>query len=362
MTETTQSFATSPRLERPRDAAIKGVCAALARTTGTDLVLWRVLFVVLTFFGGLGIVLYLAGIVAIPEEGQEHSIADRLFHGPDRHLSRGQLVLVVLLVATAAGLVKDTDGILTVAVLGGLALLWWRGRSDHPRPAAAPAAEGVATTPPTASPTSAPSVTVPWTPPPSRPRSPLVGITASLALLVAGALLLLGASGQASIPAEVVLAAALGVVGVGLVAGSFLGRSPGLVALAILLGLGLAGTAAVRPVVDAGVGDRSWRPVAASSYRLGVGEATLDLRDLPPRETGTIDIDARVDVGHLLVLVPDGLRVSLDATARLGDVKVLGSDTNGQHVDKHADLGPPGTPQVRLNLSVRTGLVEVRRG
>ena len=56
----TEATFTSPRLERPHEAPLAGVCLALARTTGTDVVLWRVLFVVLTvvlaasLFGMLG--------------------------------------------------------------------------------------------------------------------------------------------------------------------------------------------------------------------------------------------------------------------------------------------------------------------
>ena len=58
MTETLidTSFATR-RFERPADAPFKGVCTALANSTGSDPVLWRVLMVVLTFFGGLGLAL-----------------------------------------------------------------------------------------------------------------------------------------------------------------------------------------------------------------------------------------------------------------------------------------------------------------
>jgi phage shock protein PspC (stress-responsive transcriptional regulator) len=367
MTDTTHVAA--HRLERPRDAAFKGVSAALARYTATDVVLWRVLFVVLIFFGGLGVVLYLVGMVAIPREGEERSIADRLVHGPDRHLPRGQLVLVVVLVIALLVLLGHRDGLVAVLVLGALAFVWWRGR-DEPRPvpyggaAAAPVGSGPA--PPTAdAAVPGPGVGVPaWMPPDRqpRPRSPLGGLTASLAAVVAGVLLLVGASGAASVPAEVVLAAALLTVGLGLVAGAFLGRSPGLVGLALLLGLVLAGVAGARPAIDAGIGDRTWRPVTSGSYRLGVGDATLDLRDVSLPATGTLDVDARVDVGHLLVLVPDGLRVSLDARAQLGDVQVLGEDHSGRRVHQHVDLGPAGAPQLRLALSVRTGQVEVRRG
>src|SRR5438445_2573751 len=91
MTET--DFATpftSPRLERPADTPFLGVATALANTTGTDVVLWRVLFVVLSFFGGLGAALYLACYVSIPAEGAEHSLVSRVLHGPDRRVTTRQ--------------------------------------------------------------------------------------------------------------------------------------------------------------------------------------------------------------------------------------------------------------------------------
>jgi phage shock protein PspC (stress-responsive transcriptional regulator) len=374
MTETTTHppYATH-RIERPRDTALAGVCTAMARITGTDPVLWRVLAVVLTFFGGIGLALYLAGMVFIPREDEQRSLGDRLIHGPDRHLTGRQLLVLTLLVIACGAFFKDSNGILTAAVLGGLVVLWLRGRTEHQPPPASPGhgeatsagygeatsagyGEAAAAVPPTAD--LAPPV---WTPPPPRPRSPFVGLTLSVALLVAGVLLLVGASGGASVPLEVVLAGALATVGLGLVVGSFFGRSPGLVAIAVLLTLGLGATVAVRPAIDAGVGDRTWVPTSAGSYHLGVGEGTLDLRSFAAVGDGTA-IRARVDVGHLLVLLPDNLRTSIHARAGIGDVQVLGTDYDGRGVDKHLEVGPAGTRQLTLDLSVRTGMVEVRRG
>jgi phage shock protein PspC (stress-responsive transcriptional regulator) len=361
MTETTSLTGTPPlsaagprRLERPRDAAFKGVCAALANGTGTDLVLWRVLFVVLTFFGGLGVVLYLVAMLAIPREDEERSLGDRLLHGPDRHLEGRQLLLVLLTVVAVVSLLADSNGLLVAAVLGALGVLWWRAAQTRPAVTA-----DTAVSPP-AAPAALPAPAPVAAPRALRPTSPLAGLTASLAAVVAGGLLLVGASGGASIPAEAVLAAALGTVGLGLVAGSFLGRAPGLVVLAVLLGAALAGTLAARPALDAGIGDRTWHPTTSGSYRLGLGDATLDLRDLPAREVDAYRIAARVDVGHLLVLVPATMRVAVDARAELGDVEVFGVDSNGRRV--HRQVDPAGRPQVALALSVRTGQVEVRRG
>lgn len=55
-----------------------GVATALANQTGIDVSLVRLGFVVSLFFGGLGILAYLAGWLLIPEEGQSRSQAERM--------------------------------------------------------------------------------------------------------------------------------------------------------------------------------------------------------------------------------------------------------------------------------------------
>jgi phage shock protein PspC (stress-responsive transcriptional regulator) len=66
-------------LRRPvRDSVLAGVAAGLARYLGVDVMIIRLAFVVLTIVGGAGIPLYLAGLLLIPEEGSEVSIASSL--------------------------------------------------------------------------------------------------------------------------------------------------------------------------------------------------------------------------------------------------------------------------------------------
>jgi phage shock protein PspC (stress-responsive transcriptional regulator) len=66
-------------LRRPvQDSVLAGVAAGLARYLGVDVMIIRLAFVVLTVVGGAGIPLYLAGLLLIPEEGSEVSIAGSL--------------------------------------------------------------------------------------------------------------------------------------------------------------------------------------------------------------------------------------------------------------------------------------------
>src|SRR6266480_3296165 len=66
-------------LRRPvQDSVVAGVAAGLARYLGVDVMIIRLAFVVLTIVGGAGIPLYLAGLLLIPEEGSDQSIASSL--------------------------------------------------------------------------------------------------------------------------------------------------------------------------------------------------------------------------------------------------------------------------------------------
>jgi phage shock protein PspC (stress-responsive transcriptional regulator) len=54
---------------------LTGVAIGLAEYLGVDVMIVRVAFVVLTVVGGAGIPLYLAGLLLLPEEGSDQSIA-----------------------------------------------------------------------------------------------------------------------------------------------------------------------------------------------------------------------------------------------------------------------------------------------
>jgi phage shock protein PspC (stress-responsive transcriptional regulator) len=60
------------------DRMLGGVAGGLARYFNVDAMIVRIAFVVLTFFGGTGIVIYLAGLLLIPDEGSDQSIAGAL--------------------------------------------------------------------------------------------------------------------------------------------------------------------------------------------------------------------------------------------------------------------------------------------
>ena len=149
-------------LIRPvRGRYVAGVCGAIGRATNTDPVLWRVLLAVLGFFGGVGVLVYLAGWLLIPAEGDTGSPVESL-------LGRGRSTMaplsVVLLGAAAAltfaFIVRDgfRATLLAAAVLvcGALALK----KSNKTAAAARGSADPWATTA-TFPPTAPPQPTVP---------------------------------------------------------------------------------------------------------------------------------------------------------------------------------------------------------
>lgn len=63
-------------LTRPRgDRMLAGVASGLASYTGIDVIVVRIAFVVFALLGGIGIPLYLAGWLLMPDEHSGRSIA-----------------------------------------------------------------------------------------------------------------------------------------------------------------------------------------------------------------------------------------------------------------------------------------------
>jgi phage shock protein C len=70
----------APLRRSRQDRVFGGVAAGVGDYLGVDVTLVRVGFAVLTLIGGLGIPLYLAGLLLMPEEGTGESIVASLLH------------------------------------------------------------------------------------------------------------------------------------------------------------------------------------------------------------------------------------------------------------------------------------------
>jgi hypothetical protein len=277
-------------------------------------------------------------------------------------------VAVIALVALVlfAGM-DDGHGLAAVAILAVVGYLVYRDRQGRP------------VVPTYTAPTEAADDNTAWTPAPGAmwaapppvarpPGSRLGAITLSLAALVTGVLVLARTYGADGLTPSRIVAAALVVVAGGLVVGTWFGRARWLAAIALLLCVALGATAAVDStdgVLRGGVGERTWIVVPAQptqSFRLGAGEATLDLRALET-EGQHLDVDAHLGVGHLIVLVPDGVPIRLHAKVRVGEINEFGDDlANGDRVERTRSYGPAGDPRVEIDATIGAGQVEVRHG
>lgn len=351
-----------PRLERdPDDRVLAGVCAAFARHTGTDPVLWRVTVAVLAVFGGAGLVLYVLGWALVPRTDRDASFVERTLRGGERGVSTAGVVLVVVAGVVLLGVLADGPGLGALLVVGVVAYLVARQRQ-----APQPVADGPVAYGPVAYGPVPPPVAVRERP----PRSPLGALVVSVATLLTGVLLALRLSGVEQLTASRVLAVALLVVGVGLLVGAWVGRARWLIAVGLVLALALGASVAVRGsgLAD-GVGERTWTPTGDASYSLGAGEAVLDLRALPDGRRA--EVDAEIGLGRLLVLVPQGARVTGTAGIGVGELLQVFQDGRRRDLNPDDDTdvtrrfvfdGSVGGPQVELDLEVGMGQIEVRRG
>jgi hypothetical protein len=208
-----------------------------------------------------------------------------------------------------------------------------------------------------------------------RPKSVLTSLTL-LAALAAGAAMIPVAvnGGYGTYGGHLVVAPALAVIGLGLLAGGWVGRPRGLAAVGTLLTFSLlASTAVAETPPNTRFGEVEWRPADASrteqTYRIGVGDGRLDLTALPLAPGQRIRINAELTAGELKITVPGDARVELDGRVGLGDLTVEGRITSGPRAKvaevlepQAAPRGAPDPPVIELRVRARVGDVEVRRG
>ncbi|WP_084792002.1 PspC domain-containing protein [Actinopolyspora mortivallis] len=376
---------------------IAGVAAALGERYGIDPVLFRVVFVVGTFYGGAGLLFYLLLWLALPKvDPRTGTLRDR---------SPVLLVLLVLLLVPVAFSVFDLPGVLGLLV-GLLALyLLHRHYSDRAVPAPpertnaahesglptgsssaqAPAGERwgertwvyPAAEPPPPAGTAPPSPpgdegpAEPAPPPPPSPRPPrergaprhsVTLTTLGLALLASGFSIAVGAS------PVTIGAVTLGVLGCGMLAGAFLRGGRGLIAFAIPV--------ALVSMLATQIPERPWNgfthvdvvPSRAtelgSEYSGSVGSITLRLQDMRLPSEGRTHTSVRLGAGATTVYLPREADVHLTCSTDFGSVDCLGTERAGRNLRvERTDLGPDGSGggELRLTLRTNTGTVEVFR-
>ena len=94
------------------------------------------------------------------------------------------------------------------------------------------------------------------------------------------------------------------------------------------------------------------------------GELDLDLGDIALTSGTTTTVEASVGIGSLVITVPDGVALEIDAEAGIGEVDVLGSTDDGVDANQSMSVaGPtPDAPVLEIEADVGLGGVEVVRG
>lgn len=449
------------------DAKLVGLCGGVASHFGIDPVLVRVAWVLLALSGGIGVVLYLAGWLLVPQQGRATALGHDLLGDSVRHWPKEvwvALVGVACLVLFPLAAQVTPFGVGPALVIVGI---WYFGFYKmrptssrlrtyagiatprlppvrpaplqflpHPGPATpfteaaaawrlrieqhAQQTAGVAgsrTTSPTAPPAfpahpqpgssdesppaGASALVVPapepevdaratflaqpdpiglYDPAPTTPESvaPVRGrdrlsarrlrllCLAVLGLTVAA----LGFADRAGVPIApaAYAAAALLVVGLTLLAATWLGRARGLLPLGLLLVPVLAATL-VAPEVShlqrASAVEQSYRtpaelPAVGDSH--ATGQLKVDLRGL--RTERDLTYTAHVGDGRLEVAVPTDVNVTVRYRTGLGVVQAYDRQLGAGH-DVTGTIAPPaplaGKPTVTLDLSVDRGELEVRQ-
>jgi phage shock protein PspC (stress-responsive transcriptional regulator)/predicted membrane protein len=121
------------RLERSRDERIvAGVSGGLGRYFDLHPMFFRVGFVVLTLLGGSGILIYLAAVLVIPDQGDDDSIAGRALARHRDHpaaLAGLAIIGVVIFCLLSQARYHGGDWVWLLLLVGGGLVLWAdRGR------------------------------------------------------------------------------------------------------------------------------------------------------------------------------------------------------------------------------------------
>jgi len=359
-------------LLRRYDGILGGVATGLAGHFRMAPWLIRLAFVVVSFFGGLGILLYLAGWLLIPAEGNDRSIAERWLEetGTGRSwIGAALIALAAIWLLTSLDIARS--GPAWAVALLVLGILLYRGENppDQGTQDHATSPEGQVVAPVVVSSTAGttpqrrPRAHRQSAPRPSRPPSMLGRYTLAVGLIGVGILALLDNAGAIFPDARHYLALAVAIVGTGLLIGSFWGRSRMLILAGLLLAF-LMGLATIGKVVDTFADEvRTYRPATieevATNYTMDSGTLIVDLTsvDWQNREIG---INAELGAGKLEIKIPNDVGATVSARAGIGQVDVFGRLSEGLGVGRSATVeGPAGAGDITLTVRVGAGQVTV---
>lgn len=302
------------------DRVLGGVAGGLARYFAIDPIIPRIVFAALVFAGGFGIFAYVAAWLFVPDErtGSAAVTSSR-----SAAVAGVVVLLVALAVVTGGGFFLFAGpGLFLLLLAAAVGYAIWAGAGERTGGALG--------------------------------RLVLIVLIGLLTLFGMAAAAIGAAFGGTPVMAGVVIACGL------LVAiGAASGRMRWLLVPAVLLAIPVGVVAAADLDVSGGIGEREYRPVAATEipdrYELGVGDLVVDLRDADLPD-GVTPVDLRLGVGRAVVLVGEDVCVAPDVDLRAGSARILGRETAGVDVEvRHGRPGSTDGPVVALSADVGLG-------
>ncbi len=380
---------TNGPMVRPQEGrVVAGVALAVANRLGMSPGAVRVVWFILGFFGGLGLLLYIAGWLLIPEEDAEKSIAEDV---TGRLTDSTRWLGIALIIIAAVTLVAMLDWVRAdlawaVALLA-VGVLMYRGHlgttlrpgggsaaeptatdvgEDEVEEAAAVDAVGDAETEPVIdeggdAPLGPAAAEERLAPRPRREKSILGRLTAGTVFIALGLMAILDTSDVIRPAFSHYMAVVVGIIGIGLLVGSVYGRSRGLIFVGIVLVPIMLAGSVVTAGFDGGWGDPIFRPSTVGDvddhYTLTGGDLQIDLRRIDPGGD-VLTVEGDVGFGRMLVIVPAGIGLDIDAHVGFGDLQLFGDHNGGIDIDR--SLMIDGAGLIELDLDVGFGELEIR--
>jgi phage shock protein PspC (stress-responsive transcriptional regulator) len=327
------------RLLRSRsDRMVAGVAGGLGRYFGVDPVIIRIAFGVSIFFGGLGLIAYLALAIFVPTgEGED---VDQAPYERSRWLGVAAGVAIVLLLIPAIGWGIFWGGdwggggpwglfwlVIPVAIaIGAYAVV--RDRRERGQQFTAG------------------------------------GVFAAILLVVAILFAFFALSAVAAFATATGngLAIALAVTAIGgvLIVTGLLGGARWLIIPAAALATGVGVAAATDLEFAGGIGEETHRPanvasLPADGYELGIGRLEIDLRELDWDREEVVTLDVNLGIGQAVVGVPEEVCVETRLHTGAGDLDVTGEQSDGFDIDLNRHVGSTATPRLELTGEVDLG-------
>lgn len=380
-------------LVRPVDRrVIAGVASGLADYWNVSVGLVRVGFIIASTFGGVGVLLYLAGWLLIPNDDGTESIGEEALRKARSGESWVGVVLIGLAALIGLSAIGNIDaGFAWAIALGVVGYLLYRGDLERAGRDAVGGGEAAAVAGRTASTSGGgrpPRNRTPRAPrpprPPRAPRAPrersMLGRYAIAAALVAMGIMALFDNNGYDIAPHHYVGALLAVVASGLLVGTFVGRARWL----IVPGLFLLPFAMVTSLADldwtSEFGENGWvvdgdfervTVVGAdgldSSYTYEAGDITFDLteadllgplaielgagelRVLLPEDVSDLELSIEQGVGEVTVVMVDASDTEYDIQVGIGDIDTLYGDRSGLGLD-YDRSGSEGSIEVQLGI------------